>query len=118
MAQATTPRRCGTFVVSAAAGSSISVKDPQPVVMRAVSVQRTAPAREARVGHEINMRTQRLGPGEESLPRAIGAQDPALSVVVKVRLHDLVEDLLVHGRIFDWNQRFDPAVQVSRHPIS
>ena len=40
-----------------------------------------------------------------------------MRVVVEVLLHDLVEDLLVHGCVFDRNQGFDATIEVSRHPI-
>jgi hypothetical protein len=55
-----------------------------------------------------------LGSGEELLPQTVGAQEPALDVMVEVWLHELAEDLLVHGRVLDWNERLDAAVEVWR----
>ena len=100
----------------ATARSSTSVKDSQPVAVRAVAVcmQSAAAARETRIDHEVHMGILRLCPRTETLPRAVGAQNPALSIVVQVCLHDLVEDLLVHGGVFDRNQCFHPAVEVAR----
>src|SRR5438093_890877 len=95
----------------------MSVRDDDSMPVRVGSVERTAAAREARIGHEVDMRAQGLGTREEPLPRAVGAQNPALSIVVEVRLQDLVEDLLVHGRVFDRNECLDAAVEVTRHPI-
>src|ERR1700758_2680071 len=54
-----------------------------------------------------------LGSGEELLPQTVGAQEPALDVIVEVCLHDLAGDLLVPGRVLDWNERLDAAVEVS-----
>ena len=101
----------------AAARVNISIIDPKPVRLPAMSVQRAAPAGEARISHEIEMRARGFGSRTLSLPRIVGVQEPALGVVVKVRLHNLIEDLLVHGRVLDWNQCFDAAIEVSRHPI-
>jgi len=42
---------------------------------------------------------------------------PALRLVLEQRDHDLVEDLLMDGRILDRNQRLDPAIEVARHPV-
>src|SRR6516165_3441812 len=77
----------------------MSVEDSQPLAVCAVSMQCAAAAREARVGHEIYMGAQRFCPREKALPRAVGTQDPALRIVMEVRLNDLIEDLLMHGRI-------------------
>ena len=96
------------------ARSSVSVKDPDPVPVRVGCVERAAAAREARIDHEIDMRALRLCSRQEPLPRAVGAQDPALRIVVEVCLHDLVEDLLVHGRVLDRNECLDAAVSRSR----
>ena len=97
--------------------SSASIIHSQPVRVPIASMQRAAPAGEARISHEIEMRARGFGSRTLSLPRIVGVQEPALGVVVKVRLHNLIEDLLVHGRVLDWNQCFDAAIEVSRHPI-
>ena len=77
-------------------------------------MERAATAGEARVSLELDVWALPLGSGEEPLPQTVGAQDPALRIVVEVCLHDLVEDLLVHGRVLDRNERLDAAVEVSR----
>src|SRR5262245_21108162 len=64
------------------------------------------------------MRTLRLGFRDQPLVIAVGAQRPALSVVMEISLHDLIENLLVHRRVLYRNQSFDPPVEVTRHPIS
>jgi hypothetical protein len=78
------------------------------------SVECTATAGEARVSHELDVWALPLGSGEEPLPQTVGAQDLVLGVIVEVCLHDLVGDLLVHGRVLDRNERLGAAVEVSR----
>src|SRR5208282_3908443 len=48
--------------------SSTSVRDPQPMAVPVVPVQRAAPAGKARVGHEVDMRAQRLFPWNRPFP--------------------------------------------------
>ena len=100
-----------------AARANISIIHSQPVRVPIASMQRAAPAGEARISHEIQMRARGFGSRTLSLPRIVGVQEPALRVVVQIRLHNLIEDLLVHGRVLDWNQCFDAAIEISRHPI-
>ena len=78
-----------------------------------------APSGEARVGHEIVVggeRTLAIPTGRTMIP-TFGVQAPTLSLVVEVGHHDLVEHLLVHGRILDRCHHFDTAIQVARHPV-
>src|SRR6266436_6741455 len=54
------------------------------------------------------------------LPAAIdpvGTHGPALPVILQVGDHDLIEDLLVHCRIFHRTEQFDAPVEVARHPV-
>src|SRR5882724_13330398 len=97
--------------------SSISVGNPEPAPMDAVPVQRAAAPGEARVHHKIYMRTLGLGARRQSFIALVRMQRPALSVVVEISLHDLIENLLMHRRVLDRDQRFDPPIEVTRHPI-
>src|ERR1044072_975790 len=65
--------------------------------------ERFAPARQARSGHEILMGVDRLFArrGLDTHRGAVGQEVPALFVVLEIRHHDLVDDLLVHGRVED-----------------
>src|SRR5579862_2625010 len=78
---------------------------------------RLSASRQAWVGHEIGGGVEGLlarrwpdpgrGPVRENLP--------ALFVVLQIGHHDLIEHLLVHGRIEDRANHFDAAVEVARH---
>src|SRR5258708_38231649 len=48
---------------------------------------------------------------------AVGQEIPALLIVLEIRRHDLVDHLLVHGRIENRAQNFDAAVEVARHQV-
>lgn len=60
--------RPSSQISAASAGSSVSVKDPNPVRARVVSVERAAAPREARVDHEVDMGALRLRSRQEPLP--------------------------------------------------
>src|SRR3984957_13784207 len=49
--------------------------------------------------------------------RTVRQQLPALLVVLEIGHHDLVEHLLVYGRIEDRTQRLDAAVEIARHHV-
>src|SRR5262249_9587122 len=53
-----------------------------------------------------------------AIRRAVGQQFPTLFIVLEVRHHDLIEHLLVHGRIEDWAQYLHTAVEIARHHVS
>ena len=53
----------------------------------------------------------------DALRRAVRQQLPALLVVLEICDHDLVEHLLMHGRIEDRAQRLDAAVEIARHHV-
>src|SRR5262249_61581892 len=67
------------------------------------SFERFAAARQAWIGHEVLVRVERLLAvgGCDTRGRAVGQERPARFVVLEVGDHDLVEHLLVHGRIMD-----------------
>src|ERR1043166_4365212 len=81
--------------------------------------ERFATAGQARIGHEILVGIERLlaGGGLYAHRGAVWQELPALLVVLEVGDHDLAEHLLVHGRIEDRTQGFDPAVEVARHQV-
>src|SRR6516164_8100112 len=80
---------------------------------------RLATPGQARIGHEIVMCAEflltwaGLGAGRGAVRQEL----PALLVVLEVGDHDLVEHLLVHGRVDDRAQNFDAAIQVARHHV-
>src|SRR5258708_40156660 len=65
-----------------------------------------APAGKAGVGHEILVRRERarVVPGRITAIAAVAVQGPALRFVLEVREHDLLENLLVDGRVLDGRQ--------------
>src|SRR6516162_3577630 len=56
-------------------------------------------------------------PGFDTLARPLRSEAPALLIVAQIGDHDLLEDLLVHGRVVDRQHRFDSAVEIARHQI-
>src|SRR3712207_2380949 len=64
-------------------------------------LERFATARQRWVGHEILVRVERFlaGSRHHALAGAGWQYRPALLVVEQIRQHDLVEHLLVHGRV-------------------
>src|ERR1700687_5283312 len=82
-------------------------------------LERFATARQARVGYEIFLGVGRLFARRGLYARrgAVGQEPPALLVVLEVGDHDLIENLLMHGRIEDRAQHLDPAVEIARHQI-
>jgi len=50
------------------------------------------------------------------MPRAV--ERPALFAVDQIGDHHLVQNLVMHGRIFDRGQEFNAPVEVARHPVS
>src|SRR5262245_30900373 len=76
--------------------------------------ERFATTRQARIGHEVLMGVEGFLSlrGFYAIRGAIGQQFPALLIVLEVRDHDLVEHLLVHGRVEDRAQDLDTAIKV------
>src|SRR6202158_4232052 len=69
------------------------------------------------IGHEIFVGIERLlaGCGLYARRGAVRQELPALLVVLEIGHHDLVEHLLVHGRIEHRAQHLDAAIEVARH---
>src|SRR5687768_5180704 len=65
------------------------------------------------------MRRERVGTvaGRIADIRAVGAQIPALRLVLEIGAHDLVLHLLMDGRIVDRHHGLDAAVEIARHPV-
>ena len=68
---------------------------------------------------EIFMRVERLFAfgGRNSLARAVRQDAEALFVVHQVCLHDLVEHVLMDGRIEQRNERLDAPVEIALHEV-
>src|SRR6202162_5662885 len=81
--------------------------------------KRFSTAGQAWIGHEIFMGIERLlaGCGLYARRGAVRQELPALLVVLEIRHHDLVEHLLVHGRIEHRAQHLDAAIEVARHEV-
>src|SRR3954467_12574042 len=82
-------------------------------------IERFAPTRQARIGHEIFVGVERLLALGcfYAIRGAVGQKFPALLIVLEVRHHDLIEHLLVHGRIEDRTQYLYPSIQIARHHV-
>ena len=57
------------------------------------------------------------GAGLDARRGAVRQELPALLVVLEIGDHDLVEHLLVHGRVDDRAQHLDAAVEIARHHV-
>src|SRR4051812_25717693 len=81
--------------------------------------ERFATARETRIGHEVFVGVEWLFArrGLDTHRGAVRQELPALLVVLEICRHDLVDHLLVHGRIENRAQHFDAAVEVARHHV-
>src|SRR5262249_28182508 len=81
--------------------------------------ERFATSRQARISHEILVGVERfLALGRfYAIRGAVGQKFPALSIILEVRDHDLVEYLLVHGRVENRAEHLDAPVEVARHHI-
>src|ERR1700730_6406368 len=82
-------------------------------------LERFSASRQARIGHEILVRIERLFAGGDldAGRSAVGKDRPALLVVLEVGDHDLIEHLLMDGGIEDRAQRLDAALEVARHHV-
>ena len=71
------------------------------------------------VGHEVGMRIKRLFVFRRFYARARTVrQDPvALLIIDQIGDHDLIKDLLMHGRIENRQQRFDSPVEIALHQV-
>ena len=57
-----------------------------------------------------------IGSGLTAFVQAVGIQFARLGGVEEVRLEDVDQPVTALG-VFDWDQEFDPAVEVARHPV-
>src|ERR1700687_5777159 len=82
-------------------------------------LERFPTARQARICHKIFMGVEGFLArcGLYARRAAIRQEFPALLVILEIRDHDLAEHLLVHGRIENWAQHLDPAVEIARHHV-
>src|SRR5262249_7370001 len=80
-------------------------------------LERAAAPRQTRIDHEVGVRTERIDPGSETGIASVGLECPALHVVLQICDHDLIEDLLMDGRILDRHQGLDAVVEIARHPV-
>ena len=81
--------------------------------------ERFPTARKARICHKIFVGVEELFARGRLYARgtAVGQELPALLIVLKVRHHDLAQDLLVHGGIKDRAQHLNAPVEIARHHI-
>ena len=65
------------------------------------------------------MRVERLFArhGGDPLARAVRHDPEALLVVHEIGFHDLIEHMLMHGRVEQGDQRLDPPVEVALHQV-
>src|SRR4029077_8744927 len=86
---------------------------------RHIFFQRCPPSGQARIGHEIFLGAERFLTRRrlDSLRAPIAPYPPALHIVLHVRDHDLIENLLVHRRVLDRHHHFDAAVEIARHHV-
>src|SRR5262249_5551957 len=86
---------------------------------RHVLGKRGAAAGQAWIGHEIVLSAERLLvlAGMEAFRASIGPHPAALQIVLEVRHHDLVENLLVHRWVENWHHGLDATVEVARHHV-
>src|SRR5215470_2056276 len=105
-------------VLRFAAGAGKALELAQREVRRLLlPLERAAAPRETRVDHEVGVRTERFDPGSETDIASVGLKCPALHVVLHVGDHDLVEHLLMDGRVLDRHQGLDAVVEIARHPV-
>src|SRR5258707_10191177 len=96
--------------------TSFKVATPRQTARRGL-LEGFSASRQARVGHEILLRVERLFARRDldTGRRAVRQQRPALLVVLEIGDHDLIEHLLMDGGIEDRAQRFDAPLEIARH---
>src|SRR5665648_390576 len=99
--------------------SALAGLDQAREARRHVPGERRAAAGQAWIGHEIVLGAERLvvRRRRHTLGAAVGHHPPALQIVLEIRHHDLIEDLLVHCRVIDRHHGLYPAVKVARHHV-
>src|SRR5262245_50536154 len=85
----------------------------------AIGLEALTTPRKARIGHEILVGVDdRIALARHDPHRAAVRQlAPALLVVGEIGHHDLPENLLMHCRIEDRDNRFDSPVEVAGHQV-
>src|SRR5262249_49096384 len=86
---------------------------------RKLCLQGGAPSREAWIGHEILVSTERFLAAREgkSLPRTVALKSPALQILSQIGDHDLIEDLPVHRWVRYGEHCLYAPFQVARHHV-
>src|SRR5262245_59294483 len=102
----------------AAACRSVAVNELalQQIELRSAGalLQGRATARQTWIGHEIMVRAEWCVLARfDAMVIAHRVGHPALHIVLEIRDHNLVEDLLVDGRVIDWDQHLEPPVHVA-----
>src|SRR6202022_199880 len=71
------------------------------------------------VGHEVGMRIERLFVFRRFYARARTVRQDlvALLIIDQIGDHDLIKDLLMHGRIENRQQRLDSPVEIALHQV-
>src|SRR5450755_611162 len=82
-------------------------------------LERFPTARQTRICHEILVGVERFlaRGGLYARGTPVRQELPALFVILEVCHHDLAKNLLVHGRIENWRQHLDPAIEIARHHV-
>src|SRR5262245_61459706 len=81
--------------------------------------ERFATAGKARICHEVFVGVEWLFArrGLDTRGGAVRQEVPTLLVILEIRDHDLVEHLLMDGRIENRAQRLDSPVEIARHHV-
>src|SRR5260221_7748186 len=104
---------------SAASRRRLASIKPTDEAARRRIFERFATTRKARIGHEIFVGIEGLLPfrGFYAIRGAVGQEFPALLIILEIGHHNLLEHLLVHGRVEDRAKHLDPAVEIARHHV-
>src|SRR5262249_55330328 len=102
-----------------AGGRRLSAVEAAYKATRGGVFDRFSTSRQARIFYEIILG----GEGFLALRRfysiwgAVGQKFPALFIILEVGDHDLIEHLLVHGRVEDRTEHLDATVEIARHHV-
>src|SRR5258708_3202968 len=104
---------------SAASRRRLASIKPTDEAARRRIFERFATTRKARIGHEIFVGIEGLLPLRAfyAIRGAVGQEFPALLVILEIGHHDLLEHLLVHGRIENRAKHLHAAVEIARHHV-
>src|SRR5215210_4903607 len=109
-------RPCAEFFVFTRRSSAFA--PPRQAARRGL-LERLPASGEARICHEIFVQIERLLAGCRLYADrgAVRQKLPALLVILEVCRHDLIQHLLVHGRIRDRAENLDAPVEIARHHV-